>query len=130
LVSAPNDATGQDEYCSHPPSLVAHSNLRTDPVRDFHSSSAPPMREATISVELFAWQNEAIVLLAERAGDHWVIARGWRTGDALRDVRCWTFASPRTFAGQVRRLIADATGDHRHAAEMSAAALTWAGDHV
>ena len=82
---------------------------------------------------IYRWQcpcQTPPVLLAERAGDHWVIARGWRTGDALRDVRCWTFASPRTFAGQVRRLIADATGDHRHAAEMSAAALTWAGDHV
>ena len=74
---------------------------------------------------LFAWSGGGIVLLAERAEERWVVARGWRQGDRLSDVRRWSFADPRAFAGQVRRLAREATGDPTGARDIGDAALAW-----
>lgn len=75
--------------------------------------------------DLFAWKGGRIVLLGERDRDRWVLARGWQSGDRLSDVRRWSFADSRRFAGQVRRLADEATGDHRLAANAGADARAW-----
>ncbi|CAA9564850.1 MAG: hypothetical protein AVDCRST_MAG49-2815 [uncultured Thermomicrobiales bacterium] len=79
---------------------------------------------------LFAWRGGAVVLFAERSdgptGARWVIARGWPSGDRLTDVRRWVFDTPVRFAGQVRRLSYEATGDHRAATDLARRALAWA----
>ena len=75
--------------------------------------------------DLFAWSGGGIVLLGERAADRWVVARGWRHGDRLSDVRRWFFADPRAFAGQVRRLAREATGNPAAAAEAGSEAIAW-----
>lgn len=77
---------------------------------------------------LFAWSGGGIVLLGERRADRWVVARGWRDGDRLSDVRRWSFAEPRAFAGQVRRLVRDATADRAVGSKVADEALAWAGD--
>lgn len=76
--------------------------------------------------DLFAWGGGGIVLLGERVDARWVLARGWREGDRLDDVRRWSFADRRAFAGQVRRLVRDATGDTACAVATASAALAWA----
>ena len=78
------------------------------------------------ATELFAWRGGTIVLLAERVAGRWVVARGWRQGDRLTDVRRWSFVSPRLLAGQVRRLAHEATGDATDARAAGSAALAWA----
>jgi hypothetical protein len=75
--------------------------------------------------DLFAWSGGGIVLLGERAADRWVVARGWRHGDRLSDVRRWSFADPRAFAGQVRRLAREATGNPVAAAGAGTEAIAW-----
>lgn len=75
---------------------------------------------------LFAWSGGGIVLLAERSAERWTLARGWRHGDRLDHVRRWSFADPRAFVGQVRRLVGDATGDPAAALAASADAARWA----
>lgn len=71
------------------------------------------------------------MLLGERVtgpgGDRWVLARGWSQSDRLEHVRRWTFASHERFAGQVRRLVRDAIGDHPASAAVARQALAWAG---
>lgn len=74
---------------------------------------------------IFAWSGGGVVLLGERAADRWVVARGWRQGDRLGDVRRWSFADPRAFAGQIRRLAAEASGDRAAAVSVGTAALAW-----
>lgn len=74
---------------------------------------------------LFMWRGQGIVLLGEHSGGRWVLARGWVTADALEHVRRWSFAAPGPFAGQVRRLVAEATGDQVVARDESARALAW-----
>ena len=74
---------------------------------------------------LFMWRGRGIVLIGQYHDGRWVLARGWVTTDALEHVRRWTFAAPGPFAGQVRRLVAEATGDHMTAREESARALAW-----
>ena len=76
--------------------------------------------------QVFAWSGGRVVLLAERAGSSWVVARGWRRGDRLVDIRRWSFATPRLLAGQVRRLVREAAGDHRDADAAASALLAWA----
>ena len=75
--------------------------------------------------DLFAWSGGGVVLLGERSADRWVVARGWRQDDRLSDVRRWSFAEPRAFAGQVRRLAHEATEDHSAGRAAGAAALAW-----
>ena len=78
------------------------------------------------SPTLFAWSGGGIVLLGERSEGRWVVARGWLEGDQLRHVRRWSFAAPGPFAGQVRRLVAEATGDLLGAGAAGVEALAWA----
>jgi hypothetical protein len=74
---------------------------------------------------LFMWRGHGIVLIGQHSEGRWVLARGWVTGDALEHVRRWSFAAPGPFAGQVRRLVAEASGDHVLARDESARALAW-----
>ena len=75
---------------------------------------------------IFAWRGDEVVLFAERNQDAWILARGWKFGDRLTNVRRWTFGSATALAGQVRRLAREATGNQTLAAEAAAAALAWA----
>lgn len=93
------------------------------------SQDFPNQSESTISQTadgLFGWSGAGIVLLGETCGDRWLIARGWLGSDTLTDVRRWSFDNPRAFAGQIRRLTLDATGDRRAASAAAAAAADWA----
>ncbi len=76
--------------------------------------------------DLFAWQGGTVVLFAEWSAGRWTLARGWRQGDRLSDVRRWSFASPRLLAGQVRRLAHEATDEPTVARAAGAWALAWA----
>ena len=85
--------------------------------------TAPP---DSIEVDsLFLWRGNGIVLLGQHSEGRWVLARGWVTADALEHVRRWSFAAPGPFAGQVRRLVAEATGDQMTASDERARALAW-----
>ncbi len=75
---------------------------------------------------LFAWRGDEVVLLAEHTPAAFVLARGWAYGDRLVDIRRWSFPGAAALAGQVRRLVREATGNQRIAAEAATAALTWA----
>jgi hypothetical protein len=111
-------------------------------VRRPGATSPPPAPEAAPRREpaeltsaedggLFAWHGGGVVLLGERVtssgGDRWVLARGWSQADRLEHVRRWSFASPERFAGQVRRLVRDATGDLPMSTALARQALVWAG---
>lgn len=74
---------------------------------------------------LYLWRGNGIVLIGEYSNGRWVLARGWVTVEALEHVRRWTFAAPGPFAGQVRRLVAEACGDHLTARNESTRALAW-----
>jgi len=74
---------------------------------------------------LFMWQGGGILLLGERNGDRWVLARGWLLGDRLEYVRRWSFAQPIPFSGQVRRLVLEACGDFPQAREEGLRAHAW-----
>jgi hypothetical protein len=75
--------------------------------------------------QLFAWRGAGIVLLCERAGENWVVARGWTQDDELTDVRRWTFPTQHRFAIQVGRLVREATGDETAAIEAQLAVRDW-----
>jgi len=75
--------------------------------------------------DLFAWSGGGIALLVERTGAGGTVARGWLAGDRLTDVRRWHFSEARPLGGQVRRLVAEASGDHVEAARVGAAARDW-----
>ena len=81
---------------------------------------------AALAAPLFMWRGFGIVLIGEREGDRWVLARGWLQGDRLEYVRRWSFAQPLGFSGQVRRLVMEASGDPAHAREQGSRALDWA----
>jgi len=83
-----------------------------------------PQRDVEVS-GLFMWRGGGIVLLGQHSEGRWVLARGWVTADALEHVRRWSFAAPGPFAGQVRRLVSEATGDLILARDESARALAW-----
>ena len=92
-----------------------------------HPSDGVRQRPApTSSANIFAWSGGGIVLLGERTDGRWVVARGWRRDDRLTDVRRWSFADPRAFAGQVRRLAREVASDPAASATAGAAALAWA----
>jgi hypothetical protein len=79
-----------------------------------------------VTDELFGWRNDLIVLLAEREGANFVLARGWMESDRLTDVRRWTFHDPRLLAAQVLRLVREATGREPEAYLARDSALLWA----
>lgn len=81
--------------------------------------------DTTVS-SLFMWRGHGIVLFGELSDGRWILARGWATADALEHVRRWSFADPGPFAGQVRRLVAEASGDQGLARDERARALVWA----
>lgn len=74
---------------------------------------------------LFMWRGHGIVLIGHYSDGSWVLARGWVTADALEHVRRWNFGAPESFAGQVRRLVAEATGNQAVACDQRARALAW-----
>ena len=76
--------------------------------------------------DLFGWRGTDIVLLGDREGGAWILARGWLGEGALTDIRRWRFAEPVAFARQVRRLVLEATGDAVAAQGQGAEALSWA----
>lgn len=89
-------------------------------------TTRPPTLGGSAAADLFAWSGGQIVLFAEQSGDHWIVARGWRHGDRLEHVRRWSFADPARFAGQIRRLVREATDDAAQASGLYHDALTWA----
>ncbi|MFM9107363.1 MAG: hypothetical protein ACKOWF_11775, partial [Chloroflexota bacterium] len=60
---------------------------------------------------LFGWRGSSVVVFGDYRDERWTVSRGWIEGDALRNIRRWTFGAPSAFAGQVRRLVLDATND-------------------
>jgi hypothetical protein len=82
------------------------------------------------SANLFAWKGSGIVLLCERAGENWVVARGWTGEDELTDVRRWTFPTYNRFVIQIGRLVREATGEETDAIEAQLAARNWAESNV
>jgi hypothetical protein len=92
-----------------------------------HIAVQTPINEAG---SLYMWRGNGIVLIGQRDEQRWVLARGWMTGDALEHVRRWSFSAPGPFAGQVRRLVAEATGNHVLARDESARALAWVAANV
>lgn len=74
---------------------------------------------------LYLWRGHGIVLLGEFSDGRWILARGWVTGDALEHVRRWSFAASGPFAGQVRRLVTEASGDQVSGRNESDRALAW-----
>ncbi len=79
---------------------------------------------------IFAWRGGHVVLLAEQVGSLWVVARGWRREDRLIDIRRWSFSDPRLLAGQVRRLVREATGNHHDADVAASAFLVWSAEQA
>jgi hypothetical protein len=76
--------------------------------------------------EVFGWRGSSVVLFGDYHDERWTVSRGWIEGDALKNVRRWTFAAPSAFAGQVRRLVLEATNDGTMARLVSSDALRWA----
>ena len=74
---------------------------------------------------LFRWQAEDMVLIGERDGDLWVLARAWKVGDRLTDVRRWRFAVADRFCLQVERLMADLGASRDWQNDARAAATVW-----
>jgi hypothetical protein len=81
--------------------------------------------ELAVSAALFAWRGGEIVLIGEQSDERWYLARGWRSGDRLTDVRRWSFASGERFVTQVRRLVWEAAPDPARADRAAAAAAEW-----
>jgi hypothetical protein len=88
--------------------------------------ATPESLVATSAPLLFMWRGAGIVLIGEREGDRWVLARGWLHGDRLEYVRRWSFAQPIPFSGQVRRLVMEACADSALARDEGMRALSWA----
>jgi hypothetical protein len=84
-----------------------------------------PRHEEHDVAELFGWTGGGIVLFGERDGERWIVARAWRKGDALTDVRRWSFAAPALFVRQVRRLVLEATNDATAAKAVGSDAERW-----
>ena len=99
------------------------------PIPSVPSGTVPSSTLA--SPDLFAWQGGRVVILVEPNlfGSRWYVVRGWRSGDRLTDIRRWSFAAARPMAGQIRRLVEEATGDTALAAQTSTAAAAWAAVH-
>jgi hypothetical protein len=81
--------------------------------------------EALWTDDLFAWFGRHIVLIGEASQGRWIVARGWRQGDRLTDVRRWSFVEPCLFVRQFRRLSAEATEDAAVGRAVGALARDW-----
>ena len=92
----------------------------SDAIRQFSA----PRHDLEVG-SLLMWRGCGIVLIGEFSNGRWVLARGWVTADALEHVRRWSFTAPGPFAGQVRRLVAEASGNQIEARDESARALAW-----
>jgi hypothetical protein len=92
----------------------------------FHHPVPVQETEADAFAPVFRWRGGRIVLLGHFDDDRWTLARGWLAADALTDVRRWNFAAPRAFAGQVRRLVLEATDDAARSRDAFGVALAWA----
>jgi hypothetical protein len=92
---------------------------------DLRAETALPRPLVCATDELFAWSGRGIVLLGELSEGRWIVARGWREGDRLTDVRRWSFAESQTFTRQFRRLTFDATDDVGLASLVGEAASDW-----
>lgn len=90
---------------------------------DGTGSQLAPWQERS---DLFGWQDGIVVLIGEHRDERWTVARAYRRADAMTDVRRWTFAAPSAFAGQVRRLVLEATGDSARSREAWEDARCWA----
>jgi hypothetical protein len=77
-------------------------------------------------VPMFMWRGAGIVLLGERDGDRFVLARGWLRDDRLTDVRRWSFKDRHRFSVQVRRLVVEAGRETCEGVAEGARALDWA----
>lgn len=77
------------------------------------------------ATSLYMWRGHGIVLFGEFCDGRWILARGWVTGDALEHVRRWSFAASGPFAGQVRRLVTEASSDQVAGRNESDRALAW-----
>jgi hypothetical protein len=75
--------------------------------------------------ELFGWTDGRIAIFVDRDASAWVIARGWLDSDRLTDVRRWRFDTERRVLGQLARLVHEATGEHRAAAEAAGRLADW-----
>lgn len=75
--------------------------------------------------DLFGWSDGRVLIFVDHVEHVWVVARGWRRGDRLSDVRRWTFDSERRATGQLRRLVEEATGDTAAAAAASSDLAAW-----
>ena len=87
--------------------------------------SSRPGISAQIDTDLYLWQGNGIVLLGQQEDGRFVLARGWIENDRLAHVRRWRFATLEQFAGQVRRLVMEASGDYQLAANERLVSLNW-----
>ena len=61
------------------------------------------VQQTTATVDnLFMWRGHGIVLLGQHEDGRWILARGWKTADALEDVRRWSFADPGPLVGHLK----------------------------
>ncbi|MCC7022250.1 MAG: hypothetical protein IT338_05460 [Thermomicrobiales bacterium] len=81
--------------------------------------------DTATATPLFMWHGFGIVLIGEREGDRWILARGWSRGDRLEAIRRWSFAQPMLFAAQVRRLVREAGANDSHARDEGLRSLAW-----
>jgi hypothetical protein len=111
------------------PRRVSRSHSEA-PVNEHRTGLPPfisePRHEDRQFAALFGWTGGGIVLFGERDGERWIVARAWRKGDALTDVRRWSFAAPAMFVRQVRRLVLEATDDATAARTAGSDAERWA----
>lgn len=92
-----------------------------EPIAD--SIAPDAFLESTASI--FLWRGATIVLLGNREGDRFVLARGWLEEDRLTNVRRWSFADQLRFSVQVRRLVAEAGCDQSQAGAEAKRAFDW-----
>jgi hypothetical protein len=75
--------------------------------------------------ELFTWSHGRVVLFVDRSDDAWTVARAWRLGDRLIDVRRWRFDCERRLIGQMRRLVREATQEYPTGDVVAARVADW-----
>lgn len=93
---------------------------------DFGAQTVRPSDGSEATSPLFMWSNDDVVLLGDFREGRWTVSRGWLGAGTMYDVRRWTFAAPSAFAGQVRRLVLDATDSSLIARDVGDQALEWA----
>ncbi|MGI9254532.1 MAG: hypothetical protein ACR2J8_12355 [Thermomicrobiales bacterium] len=115
--------------CAAQTGFVASPAVTTPPGEDggVNETWQLPADDETIAQDaLFGWRGSGIVLFGDYRNERWTVSRGWIEGDSLANIRRWTFAAPSAFAGQVRRLVLEATNDGTIARVAGGDALRWA----